>query len=450
MAALSTARIAPDPLFNTVFIVLLAGCVGLKVATREGRKRAAPGAVAPDDAPTKDMSDLRYRYLIVFWLFKMADWLQGPYFYDVYASKTLNGEPLSTAWVARIFLTGFGTAALLGATTGRLVDAKGRKAGSLAFAAFYAFSALSTRFSGLPILLAGRVAGGIGTSLLFCAPEAWLVSEHERRGHPPTWLSGTFGAAYLGDSIVAILAGQFAGAVASKGGPTAPFMLSEVFLLLGAAIAAATWGENTAGGSSSSGSSQQKSAVWEACKLMRADPRILCVGAVQALFEGAMYIFVMQWPPALMGVLAEQQVPFGKVFSCLMAACMIGSSLFGPLIRIQSVEKVTGGMLAVAALSMALATVRTTSLAGVVASFLAFEACVGLYFPAIGTLRSKYLPDSHRSVLMSMFRVPLNVIVAVVMLSVKWLGLKGSLASTSLTLFVACMAQVFLCSKQQK
>ena len=38
-----------------------------------------------------------------------------------------------------------------------------------------------------------------------------------------------------------------------------------------------------------------------------------------------------------------------------------------------------------------------------IGSFLVFEACVGMYFPSIGTLRSKYLPDSHRSVMMNLF-----------------------------------------------
>ena len=32
-----------------------------------------------------------------------------------------------------------------------------------------------------------------------------------------------------------------------------------------------------------------------------------------------------------------------------------------------------------------------------VAAFFAFEACVGFYFPSIGTLRSKYIPDRWAS-----------------------------------------------------
>ena len=42
-----------------------------------------------------------------------------------------------------------------------------------------------------------------------------------------------FGLAYVGNSIVATLACQMAGAAASSRGPTGPFKLSVAFLMLG-------------------------------------------------------------------------------------------------------------------------------------------------------------------------------------------------------------------------
>ena len=44
-----------------------------------------------------------------------------------------------------------------------------------------------------------------------------------------------------------------------------------------------------------------------------------------------MYIFVLQWPPAIKKVLMASQwsidnvVPFGKIFSCFMACCLLGT-----------------------------------------------------------------------------------------------------------------------------
>jgi len=338
----------------------------------------------------------------------------------------------------------------LGAWVGRFVDTNGRKAGSIAFAVLYGLSALSVHSDRLSLLVLGRMAGGVGTALLFSAPEAWLVGEHQRAGFSDAWLSGTFGLAYLGDSIVAILAGLLAGSCAGRHGPTAPFALSMVFLALGAAVVLTTWRENTAlTNASAAGATEAEDAhevrIVDAWHKMLADPRILGVGTIQALFEGAMYIFVIQWPPAMISVLPGKDVPFGAVFSCLMAACMIGSSVFAAVTPHLSVEVSTVVMLTLAAGSMAAPTLSSGSLPIVVASFLLFETCVGFYFPAIGTLRSKYVPDTHRGVMMAMFRVPLNVIVVAVMLTMRYLGLRGSFGCSTTVLTLALFAAVRLC-----
>jgi hypothetical protein len=54
------------------------------------------------------------------------------------------------------------------------------------------------------------------------------------------------------------------------------------------------------------------------------------------------------------------------------------------------------------------------------AAFVLFEACCGLYFPSIGILRAKYVPEAQRSTIMTIFRVPLNFVVALILSNV-WL-----------------------------
>jgi len=38
------------------------------------------------------------------------------------------------------------------------------------------------------------------------------------------------------------------------------------------------------------------------------DRKVFLLGAVQALFEGSMYIFVLEWTPALTGTLATSSI----------------------------------------------------------------------------------------------------------------------------------------------
>jgi len=445
------------------------------------------------------VKSLQIRFLAVFWLLRMADWLQGPYFYQVYASKTFaSGTTTAMTWVSRLFLTGFASTALFGPLVGRLCDSYGRKAGTLAFALLYSLGASSTKSNLLGVLLLGRVLGGIGTSLLFSAPEAWLVGEAGREGVQGS-LGETFGLAYAGDSVVAILAGQMAGAAAATRGPTGPFELSVGFLIMGGLLASFLWKENVAGGGSSSSDGDDdndpKPTIRDAVKVVKADPKIMLVGAMQSLFEAAMYIFVLNWPPAVSkaisayfskfaaeGSTAAIGTPYGKVFSCFMACCLLGSTVFGQLTsstkvdkegksKAVSTESFAVGMLSIAALAMGTATLSVgssapkivsalTSLPGLstilaplaglkskpgailsvlMLSLFLFESCVGMYFPTIGTLRSKYFPDSHRSVVMNLFGIPLNAMVVTVFLSIEKLGVQGALGVSTTALAVATL-----------
>lgn len=219
--------------------------------------------------------------------------------------------------------------------------------------------------------------------------------------------------------------------------------------MAGGLLTALLWKENRAESSNSS----WKPSIREAVDVVKGDPKIMLVGGVQSLFEAAMYIFVLQWPPAIAKAVVKafgsgSATPYGTVFSCFMASCLLGSTLFGQLAKMGvATEESASSMLSVATLAMTAATYTVSStsptigmsLAGLMASFFAFEACVGMYFPSIGTLRSKYVPDSHRSVIMNLFGIPLNLLVVSVFLSTHRLGLKGALTVSSGALGVATL-----------
>ena len=474
-AAQAAVTATPTSFFNALFLALLAGVVAIK---GQGLASALSGKNGTQQTSAKPagVKSLQARFLVVFWLMRMADWLQGPYFYEVYSSKVIGGVPVSLDLVSKLFLVGFASTGLFGPWVGRMVDVVGRKAGTLAFAALYTVGALSTRSSMLPLLLLGRVAGGVGTSLLFSAPEAWVVGEHTREKHSGADIGETFGLAYAGDALVAIAAGQLASITAARVGPTGPFTASVGFLALGSVVAAMLWSENVASASASAaaaaagsekaagGGQDGKPTIRQALELMAADRRILLVGAMQALFEGSMYIFVLQWCPAIKRAIEQSAlwggagaaatasaavIPFGKIFSCFMASCLLGTTAFAAIQkRGVRVETSAAAMMTTATAALAAAALTassaTTSLPTLVAAFLAFEACVGMYFPSIGTLRSKYLPDSHRSVMMNLFGIPLNLIVVGVFLSIKALGVGGALGCATAALGGASACAVAL------
>jgi hypothetical protein len=189
----------PSSLFNSALVSLALTTAVIKVIQKSSQQTTVASTSDPENttiiSKPKSITSLQMRYLSVFWLIRCADWLQGPYFYEVYASKVFGGMQASMGLVSKLFLTGFASTALFGPLVGSAADTYGRKRGTLAFCLIYAIGAASTKSPLLSILLLGRVFSGIGTSLLFSAPESWLVGESQKSGDDPEgkYLGETFG-----------------------------------------------------------------------------------------------------------------------------------------------------------------------------------------------------------------------------------------------------------------
>jgi MFS transporter, MFS domain-containing protein family, molybdate-anion transporter len=199
-------RSSPTNFFNTSFLGIVLLTAAFKVLRGMGNVNDIDKTRNAKDDDTKpgSVKDLQIKFLSVFWLLRCADWLQGPYFYEVYASKVFNSVPASITLISRLFLTGFASTALFGPLVGRAVDLYGRKRGTIAFSFIYAIGAISTKSPLLLALFLGRIFSGIGTSLLFSAPESWLVAESQKDGNDPDgkYLGETFGlVSALSDGI---------------------------------------------------------------------------------------------------------------------------------------------------------------------------------------------------------------------------------------------------------
>jgi hypothetical protein len=257
--------------------------------------------------------------------------------------------------------------------------------------------------------------------------------------------------AYAGDSVVAILAGQMSVEAASRRGLAGPFELSVLVLAVAALLVSLFWGENVAVSTNGHGI---KPSIQEALQVILKDPKIMLVGTAQSLFEASMYIFIMQWPPTVARAIqimygGKPEIPYGSIMSCFMACCLLGSTVFGIFAKTGvPIEDSTMSMLTIAALAMGSATTAASSpeapLVSLVVSFLVFEACVGVYFPSSGLLRSTFIPDTHRSIIMSLFGIPLNILVISVFLASNHLGISGSLgvSTGALNLAVMCMIKL--------
>lgn len=288
-------------------------------------------------------------------------------------------------------------------------------------------------------------------------PEAWLSSEVRKTKADPygRWLSSTFATAYAFDSIVAICAGQ-ASSFAAKyfEGPTGPFRVSPIFLVVAATIVAIFWTDTdvpTDGGSSSGLS------LKDALQLIVSDRKILFVGLIQCTFEAAMSIFVLNQTIAIKAASARffgseaSSVPVDIIFCCYMSCCLIGSNLYAWLTdRFFRPERIMIFVLTIAAIALVLTSFIVSADSNIIGffelsiAFFVFEICVGIYFPSISFIRSKYLPGKSQSIIMTIVAVCFNILVLSISLSAKVIGVTGAWATAGLLLFVAVLSLIQL------
>jgi MFS family permease len=345
-------------------------------------------------------------YLTVYLLAVAGDWLQGPHVYALYQYYGMSKHEIE-----QLFIAGFGSSLLFGTFIGSFADKFGRKTNCFIYAVLYGGACITKHFSSFEILMLGRLLGGIATSILFSAFESWLVFEHNKRGFNDNMLSTIFSHATLGNSLVAICAGVVAQTAADMFGFVAPFDVALSILCLMAILLVMTWPENYG----DSKAALHTSFV-NAYKTIRQDSNILYLGLVQSLFEGVMYTFVLEWTPALTEANTEnERIPHGLIFAAFMVAVMMGSSIFKLLSNSFSSESFLRIVLLMASFSLAVPILLPSNAAAIFAAFIVFEVCVGIFWPAMGYLRGKYIPEETRSTTMNFFRVPLNIIVIAIL-----------------------------------
>jgi MFS transporter, MFS domain-containing protein family, molybdate-anion transporter len=240
------------------------------------------------------------KYLAVYIIVMLADWLQGTNMYTLYSSYGVN--------VGTLFLTGFLSSAVFGTFLGIFVDTWGRRFGCILFCVLEIVINLIEHVPHMPLLMLGRVLGGLSTSLLFSAFESWMVSEHRKEGFAEELLAETFAIASWSNGLAAISAGFMAQIAADINGDIGPFQLAIALTVL-ALVLVYFWSENY-GSSHSTESSTDAATTKDGAATAVADrststsqsitaaltyikdhPVVLVLGLSQALFEGAMYSF---------------------------------------------------------------------------------------------------------------------------------------------------------------
>lgn len=350
-------------------------------------------------------------YIIVYLLAMAGDWLQGPHVYALYESYGMTIHQIEL-----LFVAGFGSSMLFGTFIGSFADKFGRRFNCIVYGILYCLSCVTKHFPNFYILFCGRILGGIATSILYSAFESWLIHEFNAKNFDQNLLGSIFSSAVLGNSLIAIAMGLVAQFVADMFGFVAPFDVSMSVLAIMILVIVFAWTENY--GDQNTDFSQSLNNAFIS---IRTDFKVLCLGLIQSLFEGSMYVFVIEWTPALSGAIGstvstsanipKATIPHGIIFASFMLCIMIGSSLFKLLSKYSPVESFMRIVLLISALTFLMPVMFPMHQCIIFVAFLLFEVCVGIFWPSLSTMRGKYVPENTRATIMNFFRVPLNIIV---------------------------------------
>ncbi|KAI0021812.1 DUF791-domain-containing protein [Xylariomycetidae sp. FL0641] len=398
---------------------LLVVCTGL-LASQPTRRKMIQKDAERKQVSRDDEHPERYWYK-AYALVMGADWLQGPYLYSLYRDE----HNLAPGVVSSLFMTGFVASGVGGVFVGAAADRYGRKLACMVFCLLYALSCFLTVVPALPALYAGRVLGGLSTSILFSVFDSWMVTNFRERKLVDDGcdLSRTYATTATVNSLTAIVSGVASEVVVRvTGSKKAPFLLSAALLWAALQMIWSHWIENYGsddskdapkGGPKDASGSSDSPSVWTILK----QPSILALVLASTMFEGSMYLFVFFWAPALKTAQkGSGELPYGVIFASFMASAMGASLIFNIVMhrRIMSYSRLLVGVLLFANFSFVKLTGPKTEVA-TFWLFCLFEACVGLYWPCTGYLKGRLVEDNARAKVYSIMRVPLNIFVVVAM-----------------------------------
>ena len=89
---------------------------------------------------TKVHNDLLKRYLLVYLLATLSDWLQGPFVYALYMDYGFQQHE-----IAQLFVAGFASSMIFGSFVGGMADWGGRRLFVIIYAVVYAASCITKR-----------------------------------------------------------------------------------------------------------------------------------------------------------------------------------------------------------------------------------------------------------------------------------------------------------------
>ena len=384
---------------------------------------------------------LRSKYLSAYLLARAAMWAKAPYIYTLFMTV----HKFSFVEIGRLYLVDAVSALIFGPITGQLADKNGRKK----YCKFYNISVLINiilRIHGNHFCAyLAQIVTGFGSGLINTTFEAWVVSESEREfmgycKEAERFRKKLFITANIYDEIISILILIICAIVYSYFGIYAPFLISFSFSLLSLLVVSLSWNENELTISKKETIMEQiRGALGEFKK-----GEVLGIGLIEGIVFACLNMFLFSWTPILKQSTSGGMNP-GFIFTSMVLMMIVGTKFCKLLIVYFYCDYFMSitGCLFFQGLFLFLTYYRDSFLERLIFLCL-FDGLIGFYNPVNSVLKSIILVEKYRALLMNLFRVPLNIYVIIVLLTIRYINSFTVALISGIMCFIAFCIGLFL------
>ena len=367
----------------------------------------------------KNKNGLKLRYLIAYILTRAAMWSKAPYLYTLYSSV----HKFTMSEIGILYLIDAVAAFIFGPITGQFADIYGRRL----FCHVYNFSIilnLLLRMAGTrPLAYLSQIITGLGAGLINTTFEAWVVSESIKDfgnyvKERERFLKKLFRNANILDAIMSIIISGICAVIYSVFGLYAPLWISIAFSVFGSIAIALLWDENKPMANSKISTYTQFA---DACNELK-KREVLSVGLIESIVMAVLNIFLFSWTPILKES-TTSGINVGFIFTCMVLTMIVGTKTYEVVIlQLGCGDYVSISASLVIECALFLLVFFTDSFRTRLIALSCINGIQGFYNPLNSIIKSKILPEKHRALLMNIFRIPLNLYVIIVLLTLRYMN----------------------------
>lgn len=376
---------------------------------------------------TKDQlqskNKLRYNYLICYLLVRASIWSKSPYMFVLYYEfHKLTIEDIGVLYIIDS-ISSFISAPFLGVIS----DKFGRKFSCILYNVSVISNLLLRLTGDYSCAFIAQILTGIGSGLLNTAYESWVVCESGKifiddKFLKQKFLKKLFKNATVYDGAFSLLITSISAVLYTNYGLFSPIYFSMSFSIVGGILIFSLWNENY-------GEENNKKSIIEnlieGVEEIRNDEKVFLIGVIESIINAAFGLFLFGWTPLLSSISVDGKINVGFAFITFIMCLVSGATVFEIVsikLKVNPYKSLFSGLIAV--IILFIITVYSKSFVICLISLAFINGAIGYILPLISTIKSEIIKEKHRSQIMCIYRVPLNILLTILLLLTKLFNTK--------------------------